>query len=231
VEDVFPPEEEISCPCWAEYELQSVTTESQMEWAQGSCVVYGGIVSIETYGKSFISYEDQESCGTTNIISSGIQTITAEQTLACSSQIEARCAEIGTPLLFSDDAPHLEYFCPCWEESELEIVTMDTIGSPESACQLTSIGSDKQASSIDTFKESYDSIDGESFEESFEGSFYIELNSMDSCELSLCKSMDQSFELRFEDALVCYSHIEARCAAMGTPIDGTPFAYGYGGDY
>jgi hypothetical protein len=74
---------------------------------------------------------------------------------------------------------------------------------PESACRLTSTGSDKQVTTIDTRAEEY---------------FYIELNTSWE-ELSVCMSEDQYFELRFEDAWVCYSQIEAKCAALGTPID------------
>jgi hypothetical protein len=81
---------------------------------------------------------------------------------------------------------------------------MDDIYSPEFACQLPIPGSDKQVTSIDTWSEDM--------------YFYIELNNVWG-EESLCMTNFQTFELRFEDAEVCYSQIEAKCAAMGTPID------------
>jgi hypothetical protein len=165
-------------------------------------VSHKGTISIEKYGKSFFVY--QGGCGMANLSASGIDTANAEEVQVCFDLIEARCAEMGTPLRISESAPSPEPgYCPCWEESELENVTREDVDE-EYSCHLLSVEGLMDIIAIKTIKTGERSFDVQR-KDKYE-------------ETSVCRTKDGLVDIREADAQVCYSQIEAKCAAMGTPI-------------
>jgi hypothetical protein len=178
---------------WSYEGLETITKENQIDFDLGSCVkTPAGTISIEKYGKSF--FVDQESCGTANLASSGINGANAEEVQVCSDLIEARCAELGTPVRISESA--IPPFCPCWEEQELEKVRREDLTYDNSCANYS--GDDGQYNNIQVI------------DQYFEVQIYAGEDTLAGCS----SSYGGYHELREADAQVCYSQIEAKCAAI-----------------
>ena len=92
---------DVSCPCWAESDLDVVTADNQLS---GSCVPYSDGTGIELFGindRSFVGFSalfTSSGGGVCQAVPGGVIDISAEEVQVCVRQIQDRCDEIGGPV-------------------------------------------------------------------------------------------------------------------------------------